>query len=61
MIGYYEYFKSSDFFGAFLFAGSMCKNSAVLFTFWGIYGIITLVRCLIDKLEFDEEDYDYEN
>ena len=28
------------------------KNPAVLFTFWEFYGIITLDRCLIDKLEF---------
>ena len=30
--------------------GSICKNSAVLFTFHRFYGIIQL----IDKLEFDE-------
>ena len=30
--------------------GSICKNSAALFTFYRFYGIIQL----IDKLEFDE-------
>jgi hypothetical protein len=30
--------------------GSICKNSAVLFTFCRFYGIIQL----IDKLEFDK-------
>ena len=33
--------------------GSICKNSAVLFTFHRFYGIISL----IDKLEFDEGGY----
>ena len=32
--------------------GSICKNSAVLFTFWQFYSIITLESYLIDKLEF---------
>ena len=32
--------------------GSICKNSAVLFTFCRFYGIIQL----IDKLEFDKGD-----
>ena len=31
--------------------GAICKNSAVLFTFYRFYGIIQL----IDKLEFDEQ------
>ena len=35
--------------------GSICKNSAVLFTFWNFYGIIILGGYLIDKLEFDGE------
>ena len=30
------------------------KNSAVLFTFWKNYGIITLVEVIIEKIEFDE-------
>ena len=29
---------------------------AVLFTFWGFFGIIILGSYLLDKLEFDEED-----
>ena len=32
------------------YGGSICKNSAALFTFHRFYGIIQL----IDKLEFDE-------
>ena len=34
--------------------GSICKNSAVLFTFWEFYGIIIWGSYLLDKLEFDE-------
>ena len=34
--------------------GSIYKNSPVLFTFWGFYGIIILDGYLLDKLEFDE-------
>ena len=33
--------------------GSICKNSAVLFTFWEFYGIIIWGSYLLDKLEFD--------
>ena len=33
--------------------GSICKNSAVLFTFCEFYGIITLGSYLLDKLKFD--------
>ena len=36
------------------YGGSICKNSAVLFTFWNFYGIIILGNYLLDKLEFDE-------
>ena len=33
--------------------GVICESSAVLFTFGGFYGIIFLVSCRLDKLEFD--------
>ena len=35
------------------YGGSICKNSAVLFTFWNFYGKIILNGYMLDKLEFD--------
>ena len=54
-LGLFRYTKSSATAGLFVFciAVQFVKNPAVLFTFWGFYDIITLVRYLIDKLEFD--------
>ena len=36
---------------------SICKNPAVLFTFENFYGIIKLVRCVLDKFECDKEGF----
>ena len=56
---YFLYTKSSASAGLFvvLQGGSICKNSAVLFTFWEFYGIITLGSYLLDKLEFAMNGY----
>ena len=55
-LGLFRYTNSSASAELFVFTGgSICKNSAVLFTFFGGYGIIILGGYLLDKLEFVEK------